>query len=268
MAKENIESKGARIIGCHLEGPFINKEYKGAQAAKDIVAPQKDIIDEFVNIIKIATVAPDVEGAEGLIRHLKENNIIISAGHSAASYDEMITAREWGVSHITHLFNAMTKLHHRKPGIIGAVLTTDMTCELIADFIHIHPAVLKIALQAKDLDKIILITDQMMAGFLGDGEYELGGQRVIVKAGAARLENGQLASSVLTMDQAVRNIRQITDLSINEIINMATYNPASLLGMEGEIGCIRNGNKADFVLFNDELELIKVYRDGILQYQN
>ena len=263
--KENIGSDGARILGCHLEGPFLNKEYKGAQNLKNIVLPDIELVKDFTDIIKIVTIAPEIEAAEPLIRYLTDEGIITSAGHTGSSYEDILTARKWGLSHVTHLFNGMTKLHHRNPGIIGAVLTTDMSCELIADFIHIHPAVLKIVLQTKELDKIILITDQNRAGTLDEGEYDLGGQKVIVKDGSARLEDGSLAGSVLTLDQAVRNISQISDLNLNEIINMVTYNPACLVGMEDQIGSVKEGNRADFVILNSNLEVMNVYKDGQLQ---
>lgn len=262
MKNEIIGSPGARIIGSHLEGPFLNKKYKGAQAEDNIVLPDIDLVKEFRDVIKSVTVAPEVKGAEEFIMFLTKHNIISSAGHTAANYDDIIRAQKWGLAHTTHLFNAMPGLHHRKPGIIGAVLTTDISVELIADFIHIHPAVLKLVLEAKDPDKIILVTDQMRAGSLNDGEYELGGQRVIVKDGAARLENGSLAGSVLRLDQAVRNIRKISDFPLNKIINMVTYNPAKLLGIEGEIGRIQEGKRADFVLLNEKLEVREVYKDG------
>jgi len=265
MDEEHIGSDGARIIGCHLEGPFLNKEYKGAQASKDIVYPDIELIKEYINIIKIVTVTPEIKSAEAMVRYLKDEGIVISAGHTGASYEDILSARKWGLSHVTHLFNAMTKLHHRKPGIIGAALTTDMTCELIADFIHLHPAIIKIVLQAKELDKIILITDQMRAGTLGEGDYDLGGQKVFVKEGSARLEDGQLAGSILTIDQAVRNINQISELNLNEIINMVTYNAAKLLGLEDQIGLLKEGNRADFVMLNKNLEVINVYKDGQLQ---
>lgn len=266
MGNEVIGTKGARILGCHLEGPFLNKEYKGAQAEENIISPDIELVKEFRDVIKTVTIAPEVKGAGEFIRFLTKNNIISSAGHTAANYDDIIKAQEWGLVHSTHLFNAMTKLHHREPGLIGAALTTDMSCEMIADFIHIHPAVLNLVLQAKESNKIILVTDQMRAGALDDGDYDLGGQRVIVKDGSARLENGSLAGSVLRMDQAVRNIRKISDLEINEIINMVTYNPAKLLGMDKEIGLIREGNNADFTLLNADFEVKAVYKDGQRQF--
>lgn len=260
--KINSSNAGARLLGCHLEGPFLNKEYRGAQSKKHITSYDLKIIDDYKDIIKIVTLAPELKGAEKLIKHLCANNIVVSAGHTGASYEETIKAAKWGLTHITHLFNAMEKFHHRRPGIIGAALTIDLSIEIIADFVHLHPATIQIILKAKELDKIILITDQMRAGMLGEGEYELGGQKVIVENGSARLENGQLAGSVLTLDQAIRNIQKIGILSLNEIINMVTRNPAVLLGVEDEIGTIKKGNYADFVLLDNKFEVIQVFING------
>ncbi|MEJ6950463.1 N-acetylglucosamine-6-phosphate deacetylase [Natronospora cellulosivora (SeqCode)] len=260
------ESPGASIIGVHLEGPFISKEFKGCHIAKDIISPDLKLIEEYKDIIKLITIAPELEGIKELINYLKENNIIASAGHTGASYEEVIAAFSQGLSHVTHLFNAMEKLHHREPGLIGAALSTDTTVELIADFIHVHPAVIKIVLQAKNSNDIILVTDAMRAASMEDGEYDLGGQKVIVKEGTARLENGRLAGSVLTLDQAIRNINKISNLPLDKIIKMVTYNPARILGMEDKIGCIKEGNIADFVFLNQDLEVVKVFKGGELEY--
>lgn len=201
-----------------------------------------------------------------MISFLRAKGIICSAGHSGATYEEMLKALRSGISHITHLFNAMPGLHHRDPGIIGTALTTDISIELIADLIHIHPAVLQLVLQAKDLNQIILVTDQMRAGTLEDGEYEFGGQPVIVKEGIARLADGSLAGSRLTLDQAVRNISRISSLPLYKIINMVTYNPARLLGLDDELGWIRAGNRADFVLLDKGLKVKSVFKDGLRIY--
>lgn len=265
MCKEVTGSRGARILGVHLEGPFLNKKYKGAHTEENIVLPDFNLINEFIDIIKIVTLAPEIEGIGKLISFLRDKGIVCSAGHSAASYEEMLAAIDSGISHITHLFNAMPGLHHRNPGIIGTALTTDISVELIADFIHIHPAVLKLVLQAKDPGQIILVTDQMQAATLQDGEYELGGQRVMVKDGIARLDDGSLAGSTLRLDQAVRNIRKISELPLYQIINMVSYNPARLLGLAEELGWIKEGNRADLVLLDRELRVRAVFKDGFRQ---
>jgi len=259
---KKLGTRGARILGAHLEGPFINPEKKGAQAESDILLPDFELFEDEEKLIKMVTIAPELPDAERVIRHFKEQGIVVSCGHTAASYDQIIEAREWGISHATHLFNGMVGLHHRRPGVVGAVLTTDLSCELIADLIHIHPAVLNLVLQVKDLDQIILVTDQMEAGSLGDGVYSLGSQQVIVKDGACRLENGQLAGSVLTLNQAAKNIYQISNLSLPEVIRLATINPAHRLGLDQQIGQISAGYLADLILFDDEFEVRETYLAG------
>lgn len=267
-ALENIrevishKAPGAKPLGVHLEGPFINPDYKGAQNEKDIIYPETGLIEDFLDILKIVTIAPEQKGARELTQYLTQKGIVVSAGHTGATYEEMIEALNWGVSHTTHLFNGMVGLHHRKPGVIGAVLTSALSCELIADFIHLHPAVIKLVLKAKELSQVILVTDQMRASYLKEGEYELGGQKVIVKDGSARLENGQLAGSLLTLDKAVQNIHQLELLSLSELINLVTYNPARVLGLEEETGQIKKGARADLVLLDEDLQVKQVFKDG------
>ena len=254
--------KGSQILGTNVEGPFINSKYKGAQAEEYIIEPNIEILNDYLEEAKIITIAPETRKSEAFIRKMKEKGIIVSVGHSGATYEEILKAKEWGLSHSTHLFNAMTGLHHRKPGIVGAVLTSNMTCELIADYIHLHPAILKLVTMMKDLKDIVLITDSMEAGGLIDGEYSLGGQKVIVKDGAARLENGSLAGSTLSMNRAVKNMLDATGLPINEIINMATANPARLLNIDHKMGKIEKNMQADLTLFDEQFNVKKVFIKG------
>lgn len=253
---------GARPLGVHMEGPFINKEYKGAQADKDIKKPARELIEDYFDLIKVVTLAPEVDGAKEFIKEITDRGIVASVAHSAASYEDIKVAERWGLSHTSHLFNAMTGLHHRRPGIVGAVLSGEMTAELIADFVHINPAVLKLVTKAKKLSDIILVTDAMEAGGLDDGEYTLGGQKVYVKDGEARLESGTIAGSVLTMEKAIKNMINATGLSINEVVNMATLNPARKLGLNHKLGQIKKGFKADFVLLDREFNVENVYIGG------
>ncbi|WP_432403944.1 N-acetylglucosamine-6-phosphate deacetylase [Wukongibacter sp. M2B1] len=253
---------GARILGVNLEGPFINSKYKGAQMEEYILEPDINLIEDYIDIIKIVTVAPEVSGAEDFIKKMKSKGVIISVGHSAATYEEVERAREWGLSHATHLFNAMTGLHHREPGIVGAVLSSNMTCEIIVDNIHLNPVILKIVTRAKDNKDIILITDSMQAGGLKEGVYLLGGQKVIAKNGEARLESGALAGSVLTIDGAIKNMMRATELPIHKIVNMATINPARLLKVDGKIGHLKEGLQSDIVLLDKEFRVERVYIEG------
>ena len=260
MKREGL--KGAKPVGVHMEGPFINKKYKGAQNDENIEDPYLELIEEYIDIIKIITLAPEVEGAKEFIEKVNKKAITVSVAHSAASYEQIKEAESWGLSHAAHLFNAMTGLHHRKPGIVGAVLNGNMTAELIADYVHINPAVLELVTKVKDLSKIILVTDSMEAGGLEDGEYSLGGQKVFVKNGEARLEDGTIAGSVLTLDKAVRNMLNATKLDINEIINMVTLNPAKRIGLDHKIGQLKEGLKADLVLLDKNLKVEKVFLAG------
>ncbi len=259
--------KGAEILGVNVEGPFINSEYKGAQAEANILKPDIKLIKDYLEYIKIITIAPEIKGSKEFIEEMTKNGIVSSVGHSGASYEDVRNACKWGLSHSTHLFNAMTGLHHRKPGIVGAVLTDEnMTCELIADLIHVNPDVLKLVTMAKDPSKIILITDSMEAGGLGDGEYSLGGQKVIVNNNAARLENGALAGSILTLNKAVINMINSTNLPLVKIINMVTLNPASLLNLNHKMGIIKEGYDANLSLFNNNFEVKKVFVQGEERY--
>ncbi|WP_432666970.1 N-acetylglucosamine-6-phosphate deacetylase [Wukongibacter baidiensis] len=267
-ALENVVSikeekfDGAKVLGVNLEGPFINPKYKGAQMEEYILEPDIQLIEDYLDIIKIVTVAPEISGAEDFIKKIKEKGIVTSVGHSGATYEEVERAREWGLSHATHLFNAMTGLHHRKPGVVGAVLSTEMTCEIIVDNVHLNPAILKIITRAKDNKDIILITDSMQAGGLSEDVYSLGGQKVIVRNGEARLESGALAGSVLTIDRAIRNMLSATGLPINEVVNMATINPARLLKIDDKIGHLKEGLQSDIVLLNRDFRVEKVYLEG------
>jgi N-acetylglucosamine-6-phosphate deacetylase len=206
--------------------------------------------------------APEMAGALELIKELKANKITASAGHSAATYKEFQQAYKAGMDHFTHLYNAMTGLHHRKPGLVGAALDSDSTVELIVDLIHHHQAVDRFTIQAKGVDKVILVSDGMEATGLEAGEYELGGQKVVVKDGAARLGSGVLAGSVLTLDQAVRNLMEVTELSLPEIFKMVTLNPARKLSLDHKLGKIKPGYQADLVLFDQNFKVQKTFIKG------
>lgn len=252
---------GARILGIHLEGPFISPEYKGAQDAQYIQKPHSDWIQEDLDIIKIITLAPEMDENFSFIKEMKDK-VILSIGHSGADYQTATSAFDAGARHITHCFNAMTGLHHREPGIVGAALTRDFTVEFITDKIHVHPDLFEPMMRVKKDDQSILITDAMRAAFLEEGEYDLGGQNVFVKDGACRLEDGTIAGSVHRMDQALRNMLDATDFGIERISRMLSYNPAKLLGIEQERGAIEAGLYADLVLLNENFEVVEVYVEG------
>lgn len=264
----NLETKGAKILGVHMEGPFINEKYKGAQKADNIIKPNYDIIKDYLDIIKIITLAPEKDDNNFFIKKVKHNSkITLSIGHSDASYEETLKAIEDGITHATHTFNAMTPLNHRKPGIVGAIFTSDITCELIADLIHVHPAIFNILINVVHKDKMVLITDSMRAGCMKGGNYDLGGQNVIVKDGAARLQDGTLAGSVLTLNKAVLNMLNNSDLKIYEVVAMATLNPAKVINMDNKKGSLDVGCDADIAIFNDDIDVFFTIVEGKTMYE-
>ena len=253
---------GAKILGVHLEGPFINPTKSGAQNPKYILKPDIKFIEEYLDIIKLITVAPEVEGGREFIQYLKKYypNILLSIGHSSSSYRETKESFKWGIRHATHLFNAMNPLHHREPNIIGAVLEDDnISCDIIADTIHIHPSLFKILFKLKG-DKLVLITDAMRAGCLYDGEYSLGGQRVFVKDGEARLKDGTLAGSVLKLNSALKNFQNHSNIPLHKLISMVTSIPAKRLNLD--LGELKEGYPADLVLFDNDFNIIRTFIDG------
>lgn len=256
------KTEGAEILGCHLEGPFISRIFKGAQDEKYIVNPRFSEIEEFKDIIKIITLAPENEGSIEFIKECKKHGILVSIGHSNASYEEAMEAINAGAGHITHTYNAMTPLHHRNPGIVGAAMLSDASCELIVDNVHVHPAAQKILLKMKGNDKVILITDAMRACLMEEGLYDLGGQKVTVRNNEARLSNGALAGSVLTIDRAIRNFIHNHGIALQEVVRMVSLNPAAAIGIDDKKGSIEKGKDADMVLFNEGIEVCETIVKG------
>jgi N-acetylglucosamine-6-phosphate deacetylase len=216
--------------------------------------------------VKMITLAPEIEGAEAFIRLLAKEHphIILSIGHSDASYEESKESFAWGVSHATHLFNAMNPYHHRKPGIVGAVFDSDVSCDIIADLVHTHPSVLELVQQVKK-EKLILITDAMRAGCMKCGTYDLGGRRVEVEEGKALLEDGTLAGSVLKMNEALLNMREHTSMTEIEIVHTVTRAPAQKLGLSK--GELREGYDADIVIFDENFSIISTIIAGEVKYK-
>jgi len=252
----------AKILGVHLEGPFINVAKKGAQNADYIQAPNFELLEPFIDIIKMITIAPEVDWAREFIFYLKKHHpdVLLSIGHSDADYEQAKQSFSWGISHATHLFNAMNPLHHREPAVVGAVLENDnVSCDIIADLIHIHPSFFKLLYKLKK-EQLVLITDAMRAGCLCNGVSEIGGQRVIVKDGEARLEDGTLAGSVLKLNEALRNFYRYTDISIPELIAMVTKIPAKKLGLD--IGELKEGYPVDLVFFDRDFNIKGCFVNG------
>jgi len=271
-ALENVkatsgEIDGAKILGLHLEGPFLNPEKHGAQDQKYIIDPDLELIKPYIDQIRMITIAPEIPGAENFIRYLSRNHphIVLSIGHSNASFEQSKESFSWGISHATHLFNAMNPCHHREPGIVGAVFDSDVTCDIIADMVHTHPSVLKLVQQIKR-DKLMLITDAMRAGCMQSGQYDLGGQKVTVTAeGKALLFDGTLAGSVLKMNEALRNMVKISDMSRIKAVYAVTKAPAQKLGVK--MGELKVGYAADIVIFDKDFSIITTIVNGEIKYR-
>jgi len=242
------------VLGMHIEGPFISAKRKGAHNAQYILAPSAARFDElaaeYEDFIKIVTLAPEIPGAMELLARIRRIGAVPSVGHSDATYDETIEALDQGIALFTHLFNAMRKCNHREPGVVGAALDSDVMVELICDGIHVHPAIIRLLLKAKGHDAICLITDSISATGLADGKYSLGGLAVFVQAGQARLADGTLAGSTLTMNQAVQNFIEFTGCSLPAAVKTASLNPARLLGVQDCKGSLEAGKDADIVIFD------------------
>lgn len=277
MATENIDKAlhnvqtnaslvgGANILGVHLEGPFINVSKHGAQDKEYVQKPHFSLIEKYVNEVKMITLAPEVPGSEKFIKQMQKDypHIILSAGHSNASYDESMQSFTWGVSHVTHLFNAMPSYHHRNPGLVGAVFDSDVSCDIIADLVHTHASTLELVQKAKK-DKLILITDAMRAGCMKCGTYDLGGRTVEVSEGKALLDDGTLAGSVLQMNQALANMKKHTSLGLVELVQTVTKIPAQKLGIKK--GELKIGYDADIVMFDEDFSIIKTIIHGKEKY--
>ncbi|MGG3688226.1 N-acetylglucosamine-6-phosphate deacetylase [Caldifermentibacillus hisashii] len=259
----------AEIIGIHLEGPFIHPKRKGAQPEEFILLPSSSQFDEWQelaqNTIRIVTLAPDQENGIALVKHLAEHGVIASIGHSDANFQDVVAAVEAGASHVTHLFNGMRGLHHREPGTAGgALLLKELTVELIADGIHVHPKMIDLVFRLKDLDHAVLITDSMRAKWLPDGESELGGQKVFVSDGKATLEDGTLAGSILKLNQGVKHVMEFANLTLPEVVKLVTMNPAKELGLHHRKGSIEAGKDADLVVLNEKYDpILTICRGGI-----
>lgn len=263
------EIKGAKILGINIEGPFLNKKYKGAQREDCILLPNFEILKKLTtNNVKLMTLAPEVEGCCEIIKYLNNMGIKISAGHTDAMSSDMEKAISLGLSHITHLFNGMRPLHHREPGIIGvALINNNISVEIIADGIHLSPYILKLVGMIKPKEKIILITDSMMATGLSDGEYKLAEQRVFVKDGKATLSDGTIAGSTLTLNMAVKNMVEKGGFKIEDAVFMASYSPSLLLGLEDRKGSLEIGKDADITIFDDNFNVKMTIVEGKVVFE-
>ena len=260
---------GARCLGVHLEGPYLSPKYPGAQPATYIRRPN---LAEFRALlaagpVRMITLAPEEPGAAELIAEALRHNVKVVLGHTNASYEECEAAIAAGVSQATHTYNAMSPLHQRRPGTLGAVLSNDaIYAQLIADNFHVHPAAMKILARCKGVQRTILITDAIRATAMPDGKYDLGGQMVTVTEGQCRLPDGTLAGSTLTMEQGLRNFMAATDLSLAEAWPASSRTAAQALGVAHEFGALVPGYHADLVLLDEQLQVIGTIVAGRVVY--
>ena len=270
--REGNPEDGAEIFGVHLEGPFIAEKFKGAQPLEYVAAPSVEVFREYQaasgNCIKTVTLAPEKDGAEELIKELVATGVNASIGHTSAKFSDIERAVAAGARNVTHTYNAQSPLHHRDIGTVGAAMLLDeLQTEIIADTIHVSVPAIKLLVKNKPKNKVTLITDAMRAKGMPDGESELGGQKVFVKNGEARLADGTLAGSVLKMNVAVKNMVQKVGVSLTDAIDFATINPARVIGADKIKGSIAVGKHADFVVLDDDFNVIMTVRAGKIIYK-
>lgn len=258
--------QAAEIVGVHLEGPFISENKIGAQNPAYIQRPTVALLNQYQQaadgLIKIVTIAPEVEGALEVIKSLKDE-VIFSMGHTEVDFDKANEAARAGVQHVTHLYNAGVGFHHRNPGLFGAAWENErLNTELIVDGVHSHPTSINIAYQHKGPDHFYLITDAMRAKGMPEGEYELGGQKVIVKDHEAHLETGSLAGSILKMNEGLQNLMRFTGKSLAELWPVTSLNQVKVLKMDDRKGSIAIGKDADFVIVDDEVQVHQTIKHG------
>ncbi|MCR2823481.1 N-acetylglucosamine-6-phosphate deacetylase [Lederbergia panacisoli] len=266
-ASESFEKgmPGADLVGVHLEGPFINEKRSGAQEKSDIRLPSINEIDDYMkasnNLIKLVTLAPEVENGYEAVKYFKEQGVTVSIGHSDANFNEVLEAIQAGATHTTHHFNGMSPLHHREPGVAGAGMALkELTTEIIADGIHVHPEMVKLLFDVKGVWNTCAITDAVFCAGLPDGEYG----RVFVTNGQVYLSDGSsLAGSTLTMIQSLRNVISFTGYSLLDVLPSYTMVPARQAKIDHVKGSIEKGKDADFLIVDDELSILSTYVKGI-----
>ena len=259
--------QGAEILGVNLEGPFINPNKKGAQAENHIKKPDAKFVIDNADIIKLATMAPEMENGLEAIKEICENSdVVVSVGHTDATFEEALAGIDAGASHITHLFNAQTPLHHRNPGVVGAGLLENVTTELIADTFHVHKGLFELLARIKG-DDLVLITDCTRAGGMPDGEYTLGGQPIFVNGVKCLLEDGTIAGSVLRLNNAVKNFRDNTTLPFWKVVSAASLSPAKAIGVDNRKGSLEAGKDADIIITDNDFNIVKTIIGGEIKYE-
>jgi len=256
---------GAKVLGSHLEGPYISPNRIGAQREyirKPVIEELETLLAASGGTLRLVTLAPEFMNGIDAVRYLRENGVVVSAGHTDASYAEANDAFEAGVSLLGHLWNGMRGLHHREPGIVGAALMTrDVMVELIADCHHVHPAILGLTVRLKGIDNVVLVSDSIKPAGLPDGEHVIDGRTFLIEDGFIKLESGVIAGSSIGLNQAVQNMVEKVGVTIPDAIQMATDNPARLLGLKTK-GRLENGYDADIAILDDGFNVLETIVKG------
>lgn len=269
LKEESKTWEGSEILGCHAEGPFISESKKGAQDPKFILKPDAKFVKEYSDIIKIISLAPetDTEDFDAIREINRDTDVVISMGHTSADYDTAMKSTQNGVKHVTHLFNAMTPLAHRAPGVVTAAFNSDVSCEVIVDTFHVSASLYDMIWKLKGR-KTCFITDCLPAGGLPYGEYTLGGQKIIYRDIVCRLEDGTVAGSVLQLNKGVWNAYKNSTIPLWECVNCASLNPATAIGLEKTKGSLDVGKDADIVITDDEFNVKKTIIKGVIKYES
>ncbi|MBR6553641.1 MAG: N-acetylglucosamine-6-phosphate deacetylase [Clostridia bacterium] len=266
LMEESKTWNGTTILGVHAEGPFINTKKKGAQNPEYILVPSAEFVKEYADVIRIISLAPEMdENFKEITKMRKETDVIVSMGHTDADYDTAMASTNVGVRHATHLFNAMSPLAHRNPGVVGAALNSDVTVELIVDTFHVNPALYNMVYKLKG-DKLCFITDCLPAGGLPEGEYTLGGQKFVSKGIECRLPDGTIAGSILALNKGVWNVYTNSDIPLYECVNCASLNPANAIGIGDKKGSLEVGKDADIIITDCEFNVEKTIIGGTVRY--
>jgi N-acetylglucosamine-6-phosphate deacetylase len=268
------EPVGARVLGAHLEGPFINPMARGAHALRYMIEGKAKYLKQFNNAargqIRLMTIAPELKRSSQLIRLARDLGIVVSIGHTRATFEESEEAIKAGATCGTHILNAMPQLHHRLPGVVGSLLSNEkVSIEIIADGKMVHPAIVKIVARAVGSERLILVTDAMRAaGESSIKDFVLCGRHLLVRNGGCVLSDGRIWGSILTMDKAVRNLRKWVDVSMLDIAQIASRNPARLLGIELSKGTLEVGKDADVLICSKDLRVVTTFVEGKMAYNS
>ncbi len=268
LKEESKTWNGSAILGCHAEGPFISASKKGAQDEKYILKPDASFVKEYADIIKIITLAPETDTEDfSAIREIsRDTDVVISMGHTSADYNTAMKSTGAGVKHVTHLFNAMTPMAHRAPGVVSAAFNSDVSCEVIVDTFHVDKCFYDLLWRIKGR-KLCFITDCLPAGGLPYGEYTLGGAKIIYRDIVCRLEDGTVAGSVLHLNRGVWNVYENSNIPLWECVNGATLNPATAIGVADKKGSLEVGKDADIIITDSIFEIKKTIIGGEIRYE-